>query len=192
MMSSHEHAKRLMSEARKEWQDPETILKSIGIEKGMTVTDFGCGPGFFALPAANMVGKDGLVYAVDSDAIMLKHLNDNIKKTGIERKVIKIIESDVSKTSIPSGSVDITLFANILHDIPHKESFFEEIKRISKPGAKVVDVDWKKAQTEHGPPLDIRLSEEESRKILSENGFKVLKRIEAGPNHYGLVCSLGH
>jgi ubiquinone/menaquinone biosynthesis C-methylase UbiE len=189
-MSSHEHAKHLMSDARKEWQDPDKILRNIGLEKGMTLADLGCGPGFFALPAGSIVGNDGRVYAVDSDRTMLDHLDDNIKKSRIETKIIKVIESDVSNTGIPSGSVDIAFFANILHDINDKKPFFAEIKRICKPGAKVVDVDWKKAQTEHGPPLAIRLSEEESRKMLSENGFKVTKRIEAGPNHYGLVCTL--
>ena len=49
-----------------EWQDPEAILRSAGIGKGMTVADRGCGPGFFTLPLASMMGDSGRVFAVDS------------------------------------------------------------------------------------------------------------------------------
>ncbi len=50
---------------RKEWQDPEKILSTIGLEEGMTFIDVGCGEGYFALPAARRVGQDGKVYAFD-------------------------------------------------------------------------------------------------------------------------------
>jgi ubiquinone/menaquinone biosynthesis C-methylase UbiE len=37
-------------------------LQDAGIQPGMSVLDFGCGPGRFALPAAQMVGSQGAVY----------------------------------------------------------------------------------------------------------------------------------
>ena len=46
---------------RRKWQNPEAILSSIGLRPGFTLIDIGCGSGFFALPAAKIVGKKGKV-----------------------------------------------------------------------------------------------------------------------------------
>ncbi len=81
-------------------------------------------------------------------------------------------------------------FANVLHEVENKKTFLQELKRISKPATCVVDVDWKKVQTEKGLPLKIRLSEEEATCLLSENGFTVTKQMDAGPKHYELICRL--
>ena len=179
-----------MSNARKEWQNPDVILNRIGVESGMTVADLGCGPGFFTVPVASLVGANGLVYAVDADPIMVRYLQENISKSGIEKKRVKIMQADVSQTGIPAKSVDIAFFANILHDIQDRRSFFDEVKRICKPPALVIDVDWKKAQTGDGPPLDIRLSEEEAKLLFRANRLEVVKQVEAGPRHYAFVCKL--
>ncbi len=88
---------------------------------------------------------------------------------------------------IPKGSVDLVLFANFLHEVEDKKTFFQEVRRISKPSAFIVDVDWKKTQSEYGPPLKDRLSEEEATGVLAENGFCVIKQIDLGPTHYELI-----
>lgn len=180
-----------MSEERKSWQDPEAILEDIGIEKGMTVADMGCGPGFFTLPIASAVGEEGLVYAVDSDPGALEMLRDRAMSDGTA-KAIKAVRADVTETGIPARSVDVALFANVLHDIEDKGAFLAEVERICRPGAAVVDIDWKKAETGMGPPLEVRLAEAESRKILAANGLRVVKSIHPGPHHYGLLCSQSH
>jgi ubiquinone/menaquinone biosynthesis C-methylase UbiE len=183
-----DRVKFLLSEERKQWHDPETILKEIAATKGMTIADLGSGPGFFTIPLAKITGDEGIVYAVDSSQTMLDGLQENIAKSGVNPKIIKILNSDVSHTEIPSGSVDLVLFANVLHEVDDKKAFFQEVRRISKPTVYIVDVDWKKIQTEHGPPLKERLSEDEATHVLAENGFTVTKQIEAGPYHYELIC----
>jgi len=188
-MENHsDRAKFLMSEERKQWHNPETILTCAGATKGMTMADLGSGPGFFTIPMAQMTGEKGLVYAVDSNESMLESLKENISKSEANPRVIKIIKSDVCHTGIPIESVDLVLFANVLHEVDDRKAFFQEVKRISKLTAYIVDVDWKKIQTEHGPPLESRLSEDEAKQILSESGFTVVKQTDAGPYHYELIC----
>ncbi len=189
-MGVDDYVRRLMSDARRVWQDPVKIAKDIGIGEGMTVADLGCGPGFFVLPIASMVGEKGKVYAVDADPAMLHHLRIGIERCGMDGKRVKVVEADISRTGIPSGSVDVTLLANILHDVEDRKQFLKEVRRISKPEATVVDVDWRKVQSENGPPLGIRLSKEESMTLLSEGGFRVRRSIYAGPYHYGIVCEV--
>jgi len=170
MEKGEERAKFFMSDARKEWHNPQIVLGAIGIKKGMKLADLGSGPGFFTIPMAQITGETGLVYAVDSNQTMLSSLKENVAKSGLNQRIIKIIESDVTRTGIAEESVDIVFFANVLHEVEDRKSFFQEVRRISKSTARIVDVDWKKIQTEHGPPLKERLSEDEAKQVLSENG----------------------
>ena len=188
-MENHSNrAKFLMSEERKQWHNPETILKCAGATKGMKMADLGSGPGFFTIPMAQITGEKGLVYAVDSNQNMLDSLKENLARSKVNPKVIKIVNSDVCHTGISKESVDLVIFANVLHEVADRKAFFGEVKRISKVTAIIVDVDWKKIPTEHGPPLESRLSENEAKRILSESGFAVVKQTDAGPYHYELIC----
>ena len=188
-MENHlDRAKFLMSEERKQWHNPETILKFAAAKKGMRMADLGSGPGFFTIPMAQVAGQKGLVYAVDSNQNMLDSLKENIAKSKLNPRIIRIVNSDVCNTGIPKESVDFVLFANVLHEVADRKAFFQEVKRISKLTAYIVDVDWKKIQTEHGPPLESRLSEDEAKQILSESGLTVVKQTDAGPHHYELIC----
>lgn len=187
-MDSDEFARILMSASRRTWQDPDAILSEIGVEEGMTVADLACGPGYFTVPIAKAVGATGTVYAVDFDSVMLEHLRRNLSRAGLSERNVVILESDIAATSIPPGSVDVALFANVLHDIEDKVSFLGEVKRVCRLDGVAVDVDWKKVRTEMGPPYDIRMSEGSATRVLVESGFDVARPIEAGPYHYGLLC----
>jgi ubiquinone/menaquinone biosynthesis C-methylase UbiE len=182
-----DRAKFLMSEERKRFHDPPTVLKSIGAKEGMIMADLGSGPGFFTVPMAQLAGKTGIVYAIDGNETMLNALKENLAEAGIDPKVVKIINSDVCSTKIPDASVDLVLFANLLHEVADRKAFFQELHRISKPDACIVDLDWKKIQTEQGPPMKERLSEAEASKVFAENGFTVLKQVDVGPYHYELI-----
>jgi ubiquinone/menaquinone biosynthesis C-methylase UbiE len=182
----------LASESRREWQNPEDILNSIGISKGMKIADLGCGPGFFTLEMAKLTGDKGIVYAVDVENKAIEYLRSRIKGDIHLEKVIKTINSEVSSTGIPNNSIDLVFFANVLHDIEDKELFFDEIKRIGKKDAVIVDVDWEKSngKPRRGPPDSIIISRNEAKSLLEERGFKIEREIYAGPHHYGLVCRI--
>lgn len=188
-MDSEEFANLLMSKDRTEWQDPEEILDQFKIKEGSCVADLGCGPGFFTLPLSKRLGRDGKIFAVDTDAIMLRHLNENLRNTLFEKPKIETIEADVSNSGIPDGCTDLVLFANLLHDLDDPKVFLKEVDRMLKEGGKVLDIDWHKSDTNNlGPHVNMRLSENESRNLLRTNGFRIINALNAGPYHYGFVC----
>jgi precorrin-6B methylase 2 len=45
--------------------DHEKVLHGIKLRKGSTFLDMGCGPGDYAIAVAEMLGEEGVVYAVD-------------------------------------------------------------------------------------------------------------------------------
>jgi len=101
------------------WMDQKGIsfLKNVGIRQGQTVLDFGCGEGFYSIPAAKLVGMNGKVYAVDKDTAVLSKL---IKRTWEEglKNVISIGEKHDLSGIIENRSVDVALLYDILHYLP--------------------------------------------------------------------------
>jgi ubiquinone/menaquinone biosynthesis C-methylase UbiE len=53
------------------FKNPAKLLKDAPLKEGMVVVDYACGPGRYAIPAAESVGPSGKVYAVDSQPLAL-------------------------------------------------------------------------------------------------------------------------
>ncbi len=169
--------------------DSEKTLRDSGITESIVVADMGCGSGFFTIPIASIVGQKGKVYAIDVDEEALNYLREEVKKRNLD-KIVEVIQSDFMKTPIQNNSVDAIFLANVFHGINNKADFFKEAKRIAKPEAILIDIDWDKVDTIQGPPYYMRISLEEAKEIFSRNGFEIVKTFDAGPNHYGLVFKL--
>jgi ubiquinone/menaquinone biosynthesis C-methylase UbiE len=108
-------------------QNPEKILAPY-IKEGMTVLDIGCGPGFFSIEMANMVGKNGKVLSADLQEGMLQKLGSKIKGTELEER-ITLVKCDKDKINVQER-VDFILAFYMVHEIPDKNSFFKELKNI--------------------------------------------------------------
>jgi len=67
-------------------QNPKKILGPY-IEEGKIILDLGCGPGFFSIDMAQMVGKSGRVIASDLQEGMLHKVRDKIKGTELEERI---------------------------------------------------------------------------------------------------------
>jgi len=51
----------------------DRVLTRMGVQEGLTVLEVGCGPGFFTIPAARMVGE-GTIYALDVHPMMTENV----------------------------------------------------------------------------------------------------------------------
>ena len=125
-----EHAGSLDSRLRRWLQNPQKILGPY-IEKGMKVLDVGCGPGFFSIHMAHMVGRSGRVIAADLQEGMLQKVRDKIRGTELEERVI-LHRCDKNKIGV-SGPVDFVLLFYMVHEVPDVASFFREIETILEP-----------------------------------------------------------
>ena len=167
---------------RRKWQNPDSILADIGLRPGLTFVDVGCGDGFFTLPAARIVGKEGKVYALDSDAEIISSLKEKALKsnlTNIETRV-----GSAEDNVFCESCADVLFFGIVLHDFDNPAKVLKNAARMIKPSGRLVDLDWKKQPMDFGPPENIRFSEEEAAKLIFKAGFKVEQRREAGPFHY--------
>ena len=117
---------------------PDSQLRELaeaGIQPGMKVLDFGCGPGRYTLPAARLVGIGGLVYALDVHPVALGTVAKKAGKQGLTN--IRLIDSDCS-TGLDPESVDMALLYYALHDIEEKDDVLKEIYRVLKPEGRLL------------------------------------------------------
>ena len=133
-----ERAGILDSKIRRWLQNPQKILRPY-IEEGMTVLDVGCGPGFFSIDMAQMVGNSGRVIASDLQEGMLQKVRDKIKGTELEKQ-ITLHKCEENKIGV-SEHVDFVLLFYMVHEILYKEAFFNEIGTILKPNGQVLIVE---------------------------------------------------
>jgi len=111
------------------FKKPERILHEMGLRKGQTVLDYGCGIGSFSIPAAKMVGDDGVVYALDIHPLAIRAVEKEIKKKGISN--VKTILS-ARETGLPDGSVDVVLLYDVFQMLSDKDKLLEELHRVLK------------------------------------------------------------
>ena len=112
----------------------KTFLEDIGIKKGQTVLDFGCGSGHYTIPAAKAVGKKGKVYAVEKDGEVLDKLMEQAKSEGLNN-IKRIDTSGDLKIPLETNSCDVVLFYDVLHYMDKRKEIFDEAYRVLKPGA---------------------------------------------------------
>jgi ubiquinone/menaquinone biosynthesis C-methylase UbiE len=109
---------------------PAKTLRNMGLKPGMVVLDFGCGPGGFALAASRIVGPLGRVYALDIHHLALKSVDRAVWKQRINN--IHTIHGDCI-SALVSGSMDIILLFDVLHEISERSATLREIHRLLNP-----------------------------------------------------------
>ena len=125
---------------RRWFQNPEKILAPF-IQKGMTVMDMGCGPGFFTIALAGLVGESGRVIAVDLQEGMLQKLGKKIKGTELEKR-ITLHKCEADRINL-SAQVDFALAFYMIHEVPDQERLFKDMLGLLKPGGRFLIVEPK-------------------------------------------------
>ena len=111
-------------------QNPKKILKPY-INKGMTALDLGCGPGFFSIEMAKLIGDTGKVIAVDLQQGMLDKVWKKINETELEQRITL---HKCKKESIDlNQKVDFVLAFYMIHEVPNQDKLFKELKSILNP-----------------------------------------------------------
>jgi len=115
----------LDSKIRRWLQNPQKILSPY-LTEGMKVLDIGCGPGFFSIEIAKIIGANGKVFSVDLQEGMLNLIRKKIAGTELESR-IHLIKSEVNGFSIPEKVYFILAFY-MVHEVPDKDNLFILLK----------------------------------------------------------------
>ena len=167
------------------FSDPTVNLSKLGITDGMKVVDLGAGSGFYTIASARMVGSSGRVYAVDVQKDLLDRIRTNGANEGLRN--IEVVWGNAEKiggTKLREAIADRVVASNILFQIEKPDDFALEIKRILKPGGKVMVIDWSEISP-IGPKTVFPSFKTQT--LFEKSGFKLDQSFGAGDHHYGLV-----
>ncbi len=100
------------SPLRRRFFDPIKALKAAGIRPGQVVLEVGCGTGFFTLPAAELVGQEGRVYALDPHPSAIEEVARKVQDAGLTN--VRLIRGDATEAGLATGSIDLTLLFGVI------------------------------------------------------------------------------
>jgi ubiquinone/menaquinone biosynthesis C-methylase UbiE len=137
---SAKHAGWLVTPLRRLVSDPKRILRGL-IDEGDHALDLGCGPGFFTLPMAEMVGASGRVTAVDLQAEMLAIVERRAAGRGLAERIR--LQRCAADTIGEIDPADFALAYYMVHEVPDVEHFMGEVAGALKPGGRLLLVEPK-------------------------------------------------
>jgi 2-polyprenyl-3-methyl-5-hydroxy-6-metoxy-1,4-benzoquinol methylase len=163
-------AARFEDPARAEWQKPEKTIAGLGPLGGKTVADIGAGTGYFSFPIAKQAAK---VIAIDIDQRFL----DYIAQKKQAQKIGGNIETRLTKpdsSGLKAGEADMVLIVDTYHHIEGRIEYLKKLKTCLRKDGVLVIIDFKKVKTPPGPPVELRVAEEQVESELKSAGFTIV------------------
>jgi SAM-dependent methyltransferase len=114
-------------------------LLAAGVTEGMTVADFGCGPGTMTRMLASMVGPSGRVTGVDLHAAQLEQARQLCATEGLANT--SFVAADACATGLPPNQFDLVYCRFLLLHLLDPASCLQEMWRVLKPGGVLVAED---------------------------------------------------
>ncbi|MBN1691153.1 MAG: class I SAM-dependent methyltransferase [Dehalococcoidia bacterium] len=113
-------------------KDPYRLLEAAGLIQGQKVMEVGCGPGFFTIPAAKIVGDAGIVYATDVNPLAIARVEQKIRSQGIRN--VKPMLINAASSGLPDSSIDLCFVFGLRYISGGLSRVLSEMHRILKPG----------------------------------------------------------
>ena len=124
----------MMMESRlRQWlMNPAKTLRGAGIEPGQTVLEVGCGTGFFTISAAELIGDQGCLVAMDALSDYTNRVSKKVQSAGL--KNVRVVNRDALDTGLDAASIDkVLLFGVIPFPFLPLNRLLPEMHRVIKP-----------------------------------------------------------
>ncbi len=169
-----------MWDAFRRWRrSPESLLAEIGLKKGMKVADVGAGFGYFAFPASEIIGSEGVVYAVEPSPKRAEEISSRAKDREVKNIQVLVTGAE-DMGAVAPGEVDVAMSISSFHHFDDPKKGLAEMRRIVRPGGLVYVRDMKAGRIlKHGSVPDefrrIVTGEFPDAEVTEERGFVVAR-----------------
>src|SRR5262245_37695983 len=180
---------RLEDPARARWQRPDRLIRALGLRRGETAAEIGAGSGYLVRRLARAVGPRGRVYAVDAEPRMLAVLIERLRRGGLTN-VTPVLGRD-DDPLLPARSCDLVLVVNTYHHFPGGPRYLRRLRRLLRPGGRLVNVDFHRRETPVGPPIERRIARETFLRHARRAGLRLSREATFLPYQYCLVLRSG-
>lgn len=172
---------------------PERVLRLVGIRAGWKVADFGCGAGYYLIPAARFVGPTGRVVGIDILATAVDEARKRAKLSGVGATT-DVFRADLARpgaSGLPDDWADLVFLGGIVAQNDAR-AILREAARIAKPReGRVAVVEWDVIATPLGPPPEHRVARDTVLAAAKVAGLQLLSSFSPSPSQYGLLFAKG-
>lgn len=135
-------AKMFNKKASNPKSKPDQILETLALQQGQHIADIGAGGGYFSLRFADLVGREGKVYAVDTNPKFLEFIRNSAKERGLNN--VRAILATEDKLTLPKKSLDFVFMRNVCHHLPNRAEYFRNLTGLLKSNGRIVIIEYKR------------------------------------------------
>ena len=158
----------------------EQIISQLAIEPGAIIADIGSGGGYFTIRFACATGREGKVYAVDTNKRFLAYVEELSAKNNLENIETILVRGGLS--GLPPNGCDLVFLRNVFHHLSDVEKYFKDLRVYLKPEGCVAIIDYKKGKALDFIALKRHYTEETLiGKTMINAGYKLVQRYEFLP-----------
>lgn len=172
-------AEWLIRENREQEERCSLLLANLGVKRGMTICDMGCGNGFYSLQLAKMTGDEGHVFGVDIQPEMLKLLNERADAQAV-RNVSPILGTFVDPR-LPKGKIDLILLVDVYHEFSDPAAMLAAMRESLSPTGLCALVEYRAEDQSVPIKPEHKMTKQQILKEWPANGFKLVKEFEGLP-----------
>lgn len=176
-MSHHHHCfdpanlSRLDDPARLNLFDPVDLFATSGLSAGHTVIDLGTGSGFYLPFLSRAVGPHGRVIGLDLEPKAIAHALKKSEIAALPNLELKAIDLPPAPLPLADSTIDLAFLGFVFHELEPLDAVLLDLKRVLKPGGRLLLVEWSRCERDKGPPADHVPSLADSLIALSRAGF---------------------
>ncbi len=164
---------------------PDLVLRALELKEGMVVADIGAGTGYYTRRIAERVGKSGTVLAVDIQPEMLKLLQREMAKHGVQN--VKPVLATPTSLRLQPASLDLAVMVDVYHELEYPHEVLAEIVQALKPEGRLVFVEFRADD----PRVPIKalhtMSEQQVRKEAATHPLEWVKTVSELPWQHAIV-----
>lgn len=156
---------------------PHEVVMAMRLRSNEVIADIGAGTGYFSRRFANHARR---VVAVDIESSLLEVA---AKNAPVNHETLLAAPDD---PRLPAGSVDTVFFCDVIHHIHDRNRYYPKVVGALKPGGRIVVIDFHRRPTPVGPPVEMKLSEEQMIAEWKAAGMKLVRTETFLPHQYFL------
>ncbi|MBN2598894.1 MAG: methyltransferase domain-containing protein [Candidatus Thermoplasmatota archaeon] len=139
-MGKYSKAKMFNSKAARRQSKADEILKALDIQPGQTIADLGSGGGFFTFLFSQLVGRNGTVYALDTNQGLLEFITTQATKQGLTN--ITTVQITEPSLLLPSHSIDLFFVRNVYHHLQNRTRYFSELQHLLTAQGRIAIIEY--------------------------------------------------
>jgi predicted methyltransferase len=153
---------------------PDDILKVLALQPGQKVAEIGAGGGYFSLRFADAVGKQGRVYALDTDSGKIDFIRKSVAEKGAGNIEVVLVGKD--EIVLPE-KVDLIFLRNVYHHLPNRIEYFSKLQAFLKPSGRIAIVEHETGRGFHSI-FEQRVSEETIIEEMTKAGYQLTEKLD--------------